>query len=219
MNLSSDSFRSLDFEKVVNEDVDENLLVVDISKNGRLEDDDLMTFINAHFINDFTSSSLRNCNNSNTVQESNRKGVRVTWMENSQTGHLIPVARRIVDDLNGNDPDSVDLESNVGVATLIEAQDGVFEQSSPLILKGPKGLSGNHDDVDDRTSLEVDEVISTISTYNNLVMLQRGVFLLFQVDVINFCLDSFIYCFMQPAHCRVFLPVLLFQLCISDRPL
>ncbi len=102
-------------------------------------------------------------------------------MENSQTRELIPVARRItIDDLGKSEHEigqNGDLESNVGVAALIEAHDGAFEHS-PLIIKGPKELS-NIVETDDRR--DVDEVVSTISSYNNLVMLQRGVFLIFQV--------------------------------------
>jgi hypothetical protein len=71
MNLN----RTLDNENVVSDDIDDNLLIVDISANGILNDDEFLSFINSHFFNDLAPSSSRNYNKSNTIQESNRKGV------------------------------------------------------------------------------------------------------------------------------------------------
>lgn len=110
-------------------------------------------------------------------------GARITWVENSHTGDLIPIARRIlntddrIQDQDLEDAEDADLEHGIDSddehSHLISPPpplDSSAADKSNLMMSGAGGSAE-------------DDIVATISSYNNIVVLQRGIFLFFQVSI------------------------------------
>mmetsp|Transcript_24341 Transcript_24341/g.33418 ORF Transcript_24341/g.33418 Transcript_24341/m.33418 type:complete len:513 (+) Transcript_24341:32-1570(+) len=68
---------------------------------GRLLDDELLNFVGVHFPEEQIFTELRSNRTLTTKPELNRKGGRIIWFENSITGELIPIAKRMPSGTDG----------------------------------------------------------------------------------------------------------------------
>ena len=66
-------YRKLDAAKLISDDIDEDVLTIDVSANGLLQDESLLSFIKVYFQNEQCALDCKNT--SCTLQELNRKGM------------------------------------------------------------------------------------------------------------------------------------------------
>ena len=102
-------------------------------------------------------------------------------MENAQSGELIPVARRVISTVDDGGMHNVDEEEQSDLEHGGQKNDGLNNETdfdtSPLLhptrLVADNGTGAQSFDTQE-------DMVKTISQYNNLAMLQRGIFLAFQ---------------------------------------
>jgi len=227
----------LDIDNLAQEDIDGQEITVNLTNSGRLIDDDLLSFVNVYFPNEIMAHEAYQVRHfTNPEQNRNGKdfscclaqlfligrifricvGSKIVWVENSQTGDMIPIVRQNASAARRRNQAAGDAQTNVGSGV----EDGNEEEALLDLEEGPGQTKEGYlallpnvpplppplDDAID-TSMskpgtggagglaaqylqKQEQEIAPIVSYHNLVMVQRATFLVFQGLLAGFCFTT-----------------------------
>ncbi|KAJ1411618.1 hypothetical protein B484DRAFT_182185 [Ochromonadaceae sp. CCMP2298] len=180
----------------VAEDLDEEELSVHMAGGGRLQDDELLSFVNVYSPSEFMSHDAHHVAHP-THPELNRTGSQLVWVENAHTGELVPVARRGKKKMSlrmgrggGRGQETADVDAEAGgdlEAGALESDRLLGTPSMPPPLDvGEMGVGAFQKSLHQQQEDEIAPIVS----YRNLVMVQRACFLVVQGMLAGFCFTT-----------------------------